>query len=133
MTKEEEIKNEIWNIWQISLFAKECFSYSQYLHNPKTKVELEYIRGSKDFQFFRHILWRNTVIELAKLFTDKKDRDRFNIFHFLKKLKVGGQFGKMGIPETQITNWENQIATNSEAINMILTLRDKVYAHTDAN
>ncbi len=132
-SKEAEIKNEVWQIWQILLIAKECFQYSLYLHKPSTQEEQNYLRHSQDFGFIRQILWRMSVIELSKLFCDSKDRDRFNIFHFINKLKKGGHFGDMGISKTTIAKWENQIAINKDTITQILTLRDKVYAHTDAN
>ena len=133
MSKKEEIKKEIWQIWQILLLAKECHSYSFYLHKPDTKQELEYLQCSNDFHFIRHIMWRMTVIELSKLFKDSVKSDRFNIFHFISKLKREGYFGTMGISESRIIEWEQQINENRETISKILILRDKLYSHTDSD
>jgi len=133
MTKKDEIKKEIWQIWQILLLAKECHSYSFYLHKPDTKEEFEYLQHSNNFIFIRHIMWRMTVIELSKLFKESAKSDRYNIFHFISKLKTGGYFGKIGISESVISEWENQINYNSETISKILLLRDKLYSHTDSD
>jgi len=133
MTRKEEIKEEIWQIWQILLIAKECHLYSFYLHKPDTKEELDYLEKSRDFHFIRHVMWRMTVIELSKLFRESSTNDRFNIFHFISKLKKGGHFGKLGISEIKITEWESTISDNSQTISEILMLRDKLYSHTAPN
>lgn len=133
MIRKEEIKEEIWQIWQILLIAKECHSYSFYLHKPDTKEELDYLQHSRDFHFIRHIMWRMNVIELSKLFRDSPENDRFNIFHFIRKLKKGGHFGKLGISENKIAEWESKISDNTQTILEILILRDKLYSHTAPN
>lgn len=133
MTKKEEIKDEIWEIWQILLLAKECYSYSFYLHKPDTREELQYLNHSRDFQFIRHVMWKMAVIELSKLFKNSAKSDRYNIVHFINKLKRNGYFGKLGISESKIDEWEKLINKNDETISKILNLRDKVYSHTDTN
>lgn len=129
--KQQELKNEIWRIWEIEIVAKECFQYSFYLHKPETKEEAEYLHNQRDFGFIRHILWRMTIIELSKLFSNSPKRDRFNVFHFISKLKKAGHFGDMGISEVKIAKWEADLKLNQKHIDNILTLRDKIYAHTD--
>jgi len=133
MDKRKEISSEILSIWKILTYAKECFQYSYYLHKPDTKEEIDYLNRSRDFKFIAHTLWEYTVIQLSKLFSESSKRDRYNISHFISKLKPNGHFGNMKISETIINKWENQIAANQVTINNILTLRDKVYAHTDSN
>ncbi len=133
MTKKEEIKEEIWQIWQILLIAKECHSYSFYLHKPDTKEESDYLQHSRDFNFIRHMLWRMTVIELSKLFRNSPQNDRFNLFHFISKLKKGGHFGKLGISENKIEEWESKMTDNTQTISEMLLLRDKLYSHTAPN
>ncbi|GBF19535.1 MULTISPECIES: AbiU2 domain-containing protein [Arenibacter] len=131
MGKKEEIKDIIWEIWKISINAKRFLKYSFYLHKPDTKEEFEYLRMSRDFQFIAHALWRNAVIELSKLFNDSKNRDKFNIFHFIKKLDKNGYFRSFEISQTKIDSWYKQIEESRETIDLITGLRDKVYAHTD--
>jgi hypothetical protein len=133
MKKIEEIKDEIWRIWEILILAKECFHYSLYLHSPKTPKELDYVNKSQDLQFIRHILWRTAIIELSKLFSVSDKRDRFNINHFIKKLKKDGYFGGLLVKPSTIDKWEKEIEQNSHTISILLKYRDKVYAHTDPN
>jgi len=117
--------------WEILILARECFAYSNYLYNPATKEESEYLSVSQDFDFIRHILWRITIIEMSKIFSSSKNRDRFNLRHFLTKLKHGGQFSQVGIKDSSVTKWETELLDNELTINNILTLRDKIYAHSD--
>ncbi len=132
MPDKKEIKDNIWKIWKISILARKCLKYSYYLHKPETKEELNFLNKSKDFHFIRHILWRNSVIELSKLFNSSPKRDKYNIFHFLNKLKKDQYFGGFGIDQSKIENWEKQIEESNETIKSILLLRDKVYGHTDS-
>lgn len=126
-----EIKQEIWGIWEILILARECFEYSNYLYNPDTKEESEYLSFSQDFDFIRHILWRMTIIELSKLFSSSAKRDRFNLKHFISKLKKAGHFSKAEINEVTINKWETELSKNEKTVKNILTLRDKIYAHSD--
>ena len=131
MNKKEEIKDIIWEIWKISINAKRFLKYSYYLHKPDTEKEQEYLKTSRDFKFIAHALWRNAVIELSKLFNESKNRDKFNIFHFIKKLEKNGHFRGFKIAQTKIDDWYIQIEENRKTIDSITKLRDKVYAHTD--
>ncbi len=129
--REKELEEEISKIWGILIYAKDCYQYSFYLHKPETDEEVDFLENSQDFKFIRHILWRMAIIELAKLFCKSSSRDRYNLKHFINKLKKAGHFGSLGINYTIINKWETQISTNEELITDLLTLRDKVYAHTD--
>jgi len=132
MTKKgKELEDEISKIWDILIIAKDCYQYSFYLHKPETIEEADYLKNSQDFDFIRHILWRMAIIEIAKLFCNSSNRDRYNLRHFINKLKKAGHFGDIGISVTIIEKWETQLSLNEELIDDILTLRDKVYAHTD--
>ena len=131
MTKKEEIKENILSIWKILNNCKESFQFCKYLHVPETQNEKEYIENSRYFKYIRHILWRNSVIELSKLFSTSKNRDKYNITHFIKKLKPQGHFKIFKIDIYKIYDWESTFATNNVIIEDLLILRDKVYAHTD--
>lgn len=131
MGKKEEIKENIWEIWKISINAKRFLKYTYYLHKPDTDEEQEYLKTSRDFQFIAHALWRIAVIELSKLFNASKNRDKFNIFHFIKKLEKNGHFRDFKITQAKIDDWYMQIEENRKTIDLITNLRDKVYAHTD--
>jgi hypothetical protein len=131
MPTKEELKENIWSIWKILIMAKECHQFSYYLHKPKTAEEAEYINHSRHLQFIGHVLWRNTAIELSKLFSKSKKRDKFNIFHFINKLHHDKYFGQFKISPEKISEWENKLEVNKANIELIINLRDKVYGHTD--
>lgn len=131
-TKKEVLKKSIWNIWKILTISKECFEYALYLYKPETEDEAEYLNKSRNFTFIRHILWRMTIIELSKLFSNSKNRDKYNLNDFINRLKRNQYFGDIGILEEKIENWEKILQDNEKLINDILILRDKVYAHTDS-
>lgn len=132
MPTKEELKDNIWPIWKILILAKECYQFSYYLHKPETPRESKYLQKSRYFSFIRHILWRNTVIELSKLFNKSPKRDKFNIYHFINKLKSDQYFGGFNISQDKIDFWENELKLNETTITQITQLRDKVYGHSDS-
>jgi hypothetical protein len=131
MTKKDDLKNRISAIWKILTMIKECHEFSYYLHRPNTQDEADYINKSNQLQFLRHLAWRNEVIELAKLFSSSKKRDKFNIFDFLNNLKDGQYFGDINFDQELISKWELSLQNKIEIIELIMKLRDKVYSHTD--
>jgi len=133
MDKVKQLKDEVWEMWQIFIVSNECFDYTYYLHKPDTKEEVDYLRRSKDFRFIRNMLWRMTIIELSKLFSSSSKRDKYNLFHLIQKLKKGGQYGDISVQEETLEKWESKLQEHQELINRILKLRDKQYAHTDPN
>lgn len=133
MTKIAELEKEIWRITEIFLNAKENFNYSYYLHKPDTTEEAEYVKHDRDLIFIRHSLWRLSIIELSKLFSNNTNTHKFNLSHFISKLKPGGHFSNFQIDPLKIAEWEKAILTKQELIKNIITLRDKIYAHTDPN
>jgi hypothetical protein len=132
MTKKEELNEELTQVWLILVAAKESYQYCYYMHKPKSDSELKYINDSKDFKYIRHLLWRVTIIELAKIFRESKETDRFNIFHLLNKLKSLGYFKSLKFPNQKILEFESTLKQDN-LINQIIDLRDKIYAHTDSN
>ena len=130
MSKKEELNKEIEEIWRILVICKESFLYSQYLHQPDTDKERDYIEHSKDFLFIRHTLWRMTIVELTKLLRSSNSH-RFNIFHFIKKMKIGEYYAPVPVSEQTISKWEALLEENKALIQDVVNLRDKLYAHTD--
>ena len=126
MKRIEEIQKEIWNIWQILIEAKSCYEFSYYLYRPNTNDEAHYINISQHFKYLRIILWKMAIIELSKLYAQKESRDRFNLNHFISKLKSDGHFGNMGIDNFTIEEWEKMITENQITIGKVLKLRDNM-------
>ncbi len=130
MTQKEKLDSEISKIWDIYLIGKECFDYARYLYHPRTNLEKQYLEKQNDFGFIRHILFRNSLIELSKLFCDRKS-EKYNIHKLLQNLKEGQYYGDMFREDLKILIWEQSIFKRTELILKITTLRDKVYSHTD--
>lgn len=129
MTEMEELQNDLTQISKIYTIAKETFDYCFYLHKPNSELEREYLSKNKHLIFIRHILWRQTVVEIFKLVSGGKN-DKFGLSGFLSKLhqeeevqkKVGSDF---------FLKCKRRLRTNKNAIKNIGLLRDKIYAHTD--
>jgi hypothetical protein len=132
MTRKQQLNNEISKIWDIYLIGKESFDYARYLYNPRTILEKQYLAKQRDLDFIRFILFRNSLIELSKLFHDR-DTDKCNVHKFLKKFKRDQIYGDLFQDEVKISEWEDSIIKNGELIKKITTLRDKVYSHSDPN
>lgn len=134
MTKKEEILYEkLKYIVQINALAKEYFLYSEYLLNPETDNEREYIGKSSHFVFIRQVFWRTSIIEISKLFrlSKGKDRDKYNLNDFIQSLLHNGYHGDCGIEARKVQYWLTILDENKKVIDSLLTLRDSVYAHTD--
>lgn len=126
--KEDELQFEIDNIWSILLKAKECFYFSYYLHKARTTDEQNYIEISSEFKLIREVMWKMSVIELAKLYSNS-DSHKFNLHKFIKKMLDN----KVGIDNALINSWSEKIKEHDETIILLKSLRDKLYAHTDRN
>ncbi len=100
--RKDEIKKEIWPIVEIVLFAQESFKLVEYLGTKSDSLHENFIKSRSDY--FTHakvVHWRSTVIELAKLFSGKKN-DRYNLKRLLNALKSDGILSDAKVPETAI-------------------------------
>ncbi|WPU99989.1 hypothetical protein SNE26_28675 [Mucilaginibacter sp. cycad4] len=119
--------------------AKESFDLCEYLENPPTESEQEYIENSKYFTTIKDALWCNCCIDLAKLYdhNPKNDIVRKNgsyakIFNFLSMLNAlkNGKY-PIEIDSIVIESWIEKINDNNNSINLLKEFRDKAYAHTE--
>ena len=131
MTRKEELRKEIEKIWEILTYVKDCYSYSKYIRNPDTLKEKEYIAKSNDFKFMTHAFWRLTIIELAKLFSTNNETHKYNLNKFIDKLKPDGHYRNLKIDPSLVSRWSQKLIENSSSIQIVLQLRNEVYAHTD--
>jgi len=128
MEKEEKIKHELQEIWYTLLHAKSAFCYAEYLFNPPTSKEKDYMRHyGVEMQFFRNVLWRNAIIEISKLF---KKSEKRSIEKFLNKVGGGGDLSRV-VPNELVESWRLKLISSSKLIDKVLKLRDKVFAHTE--
>jgi hypothetical protein len=133
-TKKEELETKLGKIAQIFMFAKDTYLYTDYFHQPDTPEELEVSTNSPHaghLSFIRHILYRTLIVELAKLFSDKSG-DKYRLGALIQSFKITSYFGDMGISETTIQKWESQFNADQAIIDDVITLRDRIYAHTDS-
>jgi hypothetical protein len=90
--------------------------------------------------FVRGILWERAVLDLSKLLyfdpknkANTKNRERFNLRHFLLKLSRGGIFEKAGIDSGKIITWLSRLDAHDVEILNLIKQRDKKIAHTDSS
>jgi len=79
--RQAELKVQLNKFAHLFMIAKESYLYAEYFHNPETKDEIELLQNDiyyYHFRFINHILFKNLVIELAKIFSRKKN-DKFRI------------------------------------------------------
>jgi len=128
MSKEDGIKNELDEIWYTLMHAKRSFYYADYLFNPPTSKEQDYLRShGLEMLFFRDVLWRSAIIGLANFFAKGEKR---SIVKLLNKLDNGGEFRKV-VPNSKVNAWRLKLTQYDSVINKIKTLRDEMYAHSD--
>ena len=136
MNKKEQLIQDLDKITKSIVTFLQSFEFCYYLNYPKTddilnEKHLKYITNSGFFSFSRYALWRVTIIEIHKLTNDNKGTDKYNLHLLLRKLKKGGPYQSIGIPESKILEWENDLKKQSESIEQVYNLRIKLYAHTD--
>ena len=141
MDKKEELRQEILRINYIVLKAKEAVEIVAYLLEPETDHYRTYQK--KMNMFFHYSIanyWQIAVMELVKLFyfkPGKKDetdnREKFNIRHFIKKIRRDGYFGGFAIADSTLDEWLEELDSHDEVIKNLMEQRDKLYAHEDRN
>ena len=127
--KKENIKKEIMEILFIFLEAKNSFYYAQYIFNPETRKEKNYITSAVEFQFFSSVLWKYSVIELCKLF---KKNEKRSIPKLVNKFRKSGEFRLSNITDDIIKDWDDKLLRLNDLIENIIKMRDSVFAHGDA-
>jgi len=115
-------------IYPLCMNAKASYFYCEYLYNPHTKEEAEFINDSRHFRHISHSLFRILIIDLAKLVNHENSNDMFSfpkLFKFLKTLDMVGEKAER-IKALEVDFYQYDVLIKS-----ILTLRNKLYAHSD--
>ncbi|MBB5397309.1 hypothetical protein [Mucilaginibacter sp. AK015] len=126
---------------------EETFDYSRYLEYPATEDERLYLSNSHVFDLFKIALWKETCVELAKIFKPKiegnininktippkKSNNELKDFTTLIFQMKSGDFGENAKMTEKIQEWEITFAEYKGQIQLLKYYRDKVYAHTDLN
>jgi hypothetical protein len=69
--KKIELRTKLDKVAHLFMIAKESYLYAEYFHNPDTAQERAILNDSVYYYHFRficHILFKNSIIKLAKLF-----------------------------------------------------------------
>lgn len=133
MSLKRELKARLKKIIQIYILAQDAYFYTEYFYNPKTNEELELINDSiynTNLSFIRHLMFRTLIVEISKLFSDSKN-DKFRLQKLIDSLSNSGHYRSLGVSNAHIVNWNKLLYDNQMIIHNIITLRNKLYAHTD--
>jgi hypothetical protein len=110
--------------------TKDVFNYCKYFYQQNNSEELVFANTEFSIHIIRFTLWKQTIIELAKLFSIR-DTDKFRISKYIDNLKPDGYYGDLKFPTNKILEYERKILSHGVVISNILLLRNKLYAHTD--
>jgi len=131
LKKELGVKLE--KILHVIIFAQEAYLYTEYFHNPETKEELDLVTKSphtSNLSTIMHLMFRTVIVEVSKLYS-RSENDKFQLESFINSLSSSGHFRKIDISAAHIEKWKKLLVDNKPVIDNILTLRSKLYAHTD--
>lgn len=134
MSKKKEFEDDLKRIKDIYFSAQETFLINKELYkNIKSSEYESYLKSINPFFYFCKIyFWRNTVLELSKLF-NQKENEKFNIPKFVSKLKPNGYFKSLNFDAEFLETILIRIENNKHLIDNLIEQRDKVYAHEDRN
>lgn len=128
--KLEQLKGKTWETIRVLLDAKDVFNYCKYFYEPPNREECELANSMIHIRIIRFALYKQTVIELAKLLSGS-DNDKFRISKYIDALKPDGYYGELKFPMEKILQYEKNFSSVNNIISDVLTLRDKFYAHTE--
>ena len=108
------------------------FGYANYFRNAPTEKQKMFIQHDNSILFFRGTIEQMLIIELHKLFS-KSRNDEFSFLKLFKNIQGKGDFWSLNYDSTMVNSWEQLFESKKEIIEIIGTMRDKFYAHTDEN
>ena len=129
----DELKTKLESITQIYILTQELYFYTEYFHNPNTREESDLIEESVHsihLRFIKHIMFRTLINELAKLFS-RSENDKYRLSAFIDSLSESGHYRNLKFSKEKVVLWKEKLDNQSNVIDSVLTLRSKVYAHTD--
>lgn len=132
MSKKLELGTELNLRWKITLIAKEVLLFANYLSKPDTEQEQDFIVRHRHLSFINWSLWRLAVIELCKLYGESESQ-KFHLQKLLKKLSKEGYYRSMKFDQEKLQSWKERLLVLQPAVDEIFSLRNTLYAHTDAD
>lgn len=128
----ENLRKQIGEMRNILFTAQSSFKILDYLYRTRSENDYTIINGSLFLKFTASTHWRIYVIEMSKLFSNRRT-EHFNIHQLIGKFKPGGEFHCEMIPNNSIKIWEDNLVLKHETalIDNLISQRDKLYSHTD--
>ena len=129
--RKEELKKELEKRIYILATAKQCLLFAKDLRFSNDEKLNNFLQSSAHFRFIHTALWKQSVIELAKLFSNSDNTQKFNIHRLISQLENSGHYACLKFSKVAIQSWRDKITQSESKIKVVLDLRDKLYAHTD--
>jgi hypothetical protein len=129
----EQFIEKIQRLSELTVMTQEIYLYTEYFHKPNTSAELELYKDKvhgPHLRFIGHILYRNLIIELHKLFNVSKN-DKLNILGIINEANKLGLTNSIKLDLQILKQFEERINNENACLEVIRTLRNKIYAHTD--
>ena len=135
MNKKNLLKSDLESINKFIITILQSFEYAHYLHYPEhnysyDKPKSKLISASGFLSFTEYAMWRILIVEIHKLVKDSKS-EKFNLFLLLRKLERSGDYRSIGIEHAKVVEWKLALLNKLPSIAKVVTLRSKLYAHTD--
>lgn len=135
MNKKNLLKSDLESINKFIITIIQSFEYAYYLHYPEQnysydKPKSNLISASGFLSFTEYAMWRILIVEIHKLVKDSKS-EKFNLFLLLRKLERSGDYRSIGIEHAKVVEWKLALLNKLPSIAKVVTLRSKLYAHTD--
>ena len=135
MNKKNLLKSDLESINKFIITILQSFEYAHYLHYPEhnysyDKPKSNLISASGFLTFTEYAMWRILIVEIHKLVKDSKS-EKFNLFLLLRKLERSGDYRSIGIEHAKVVEWKLALLNKLPSIAKVVTLRSKLYAHTD--
>jgi len=131
ISKERNIKEEIWAIMQIYMNAQQALRAVKEITKPENDLNRDFIKSHNQFLHYTSIVcWRHCVTETCKLIVDRKT-EHYNLWQVIRDIYKGNVFAGSIVEVTVLAKWRLALARNRNIIINLKVQRDKLYAHTD--
>jgi len=122
---------------QEEIFFTLMVNYDDYkfLQKPDTLVEIETVKKNNFLQRTKFNFWMIIVIDLCKLFTDRKEKYGFHKLVTIIEQDYWNSSWKRVMPRNVIQDLKHSLNSKETKIiiEKVTRLRDKLYAHRDSD
>src|ERR1700744_5823261 len=97
--KKKELQNDLKVIHKIFFEAKTAYEYALYFWGPSSFYESYFLEKTNEINFISFSLWKISIIDLVKLISESKNRDKYSLINLLNKFKKVGHYGDLKFSE----------------------------------